>query len=104
MKQQLTRGQMQRASEIVQLAQIIKEEEGVDDNTAYIEAERLVDDVRHVTEVWSEHQPVVPVGTLRVIPLAWGLVLRRGGAFFVVRPDEVATVEGYAQGWQMRRK
>lgn len=58
-----------RASAIVQLATIIQEEEGLDDNTAYILAEQELDAIAATEAAWSDQQPVA---MLRILPTAWG--------------------------------
>lgn len=58
-----------RASEVLALAQIIKEEEGLDDNAAYALAERELDTVREIEAT---------DGPFSVTPTTHGLLVRKG--------------------------
>lgn len=76
-------------SAIVQLATIIQEEEGLDDNTAYILAEQELDAIAATEAAWSDQQPVA---MLRILPTAWGVVLVRNGSRLVVHRTDIPAV------------
>ena len=78
-----------RASAIVQLATIIQEEEGLDDNTAYTLAECELDAIAATEAAWSDRQPLA---MLRILPTAWGVVLVRNGSRLVVHRADIPAV------------
>lgn len=85
-----------RASAIVQLATIIQEEEGIDDNTAYIVAEQELDAIAATEAAWREPQAVA---TLRILPTAWGVVLVRNGSRLVMHRADVPAILEILTRW-----
>lgn len=83
------RDRLRRASAIVQFATIIAEEEGVDDNTAYVLAEQELDAIIDTETAWSESQAVA---SLRLLSTAWGIVIVRNGSRIVLNSADIPVV------------
>ena len=83
------RDRLSRVSYILQLATIIAEEEGIDDNTAYDLAEHELDAIVDTEVAWSEPQAVT---SLRLLPTAWGIVLVRNRSRIVLTSADIPVV------------
>lgn len=88
-----------QVSRILQLAAIIREEEGVNDDEAYTMAEVLLDEVDATAEEWGSHQPASPLG---VIATAWGLALRRNGTVLTLVPADLALLREAIRVWEQQ--
>ncbi|MCA0351991.1 MAG: hypothetical protein LCH85_08335 [Chloroflexi bacterium] len=93
------RDRLSRVSHILQLATIIAEEEGLDDNAAYELAEQEYDATVAAELAWSEHQIVTPI---QIIPTTWGMVLRRDGQRIVLSLRDVGPVVQALTEWGHR--
>lgn len=93
------RVRLAHVSRILQLAVIIRKEEGVNDEEAYTLAEALLDDLAATAEDWGSHQPTSPLG---VIATAWGLALRRNGTVLTLVLADLALLREAITAWEQQ--
>ena len=93
------RVRLAQVSRILQLAVIIREEEGVTDEEAYTMAEALLDEVNATADDWGTPQNASPLG---VIATAWGLALRRNGTVLTLVPADLALLREAITAWEQQ--
>ncbi len=86
-------------SRILQLAVIIREEEGVNDDEAYTMAEALLEDVEATAADWGTPQPASPLGILATM---WGIALRRNGTVLALVPADLALLREAITAWEQQ--
>ncbi|MBM7845614.1 hypothetical protein [Herpetosiphon giganteus] len=86
-------------SRILQLAVIIREEEGVNDDEAYTMAEALLEDVEATAADWGTPQPASPLGILATM---WGLALRRNGTVLALVPADLVMLREAITAWEQQ--
>ncbi len=90
------RARLVHVSRILQLAVIIREEEGLSDDEAYTMAESMLEQVDATADDWGTQQPISPLG---IIATMWGIALRRNGVVLTLAPADLDLLRTAIGAW-----